>query len=623
VPQQSLDVAVVATWYPSSLDQVKGRFVADQVAALVADGSVRASVISFDPATLIGSAALRDRQARAVSTAAARAIARADDIFTRPAAGGVGDTPVARLPIAEGRTRSHPDAHALAHREGPLMALVRRWAADPPDTTLPPRPALIHAHTGYPDGAAAAMVARQLGVPLLITEHASFVDRLVAVPAIREAYVAAGRQAARLIVVSGTLAQELRVTLPELADRIVVVPNTVPVGDFHAAPLSERREDELLFVGYRLEAKGIGVLLRAFSVVHRRRPSASLRFIGGNTDAALDERWRALAADLGVAGAVSFEPAADRAAVAEAMARTSVFVHPSRRETFGIVAAEALASGTPVVATASGGVPEILGPDPREVGALVPVDDAGQLAAAILETLERRASFDPQRLRQTVVERYAAPAVAARLRDLYAAALDEAGGADAPRAGEPGAGRPKPAPPAPAGDAPGERVRVVVAMDPERARRVADLDASMRARIALVTSSGGWDPRTSGFGSAIVADLQGRVQATADAAALGPRGTGWRRAYRVLRHPLAVARRRGLLPGLERLLRSRGEAAVQAGLVLAGELADVTGPALVCVDGVDYLTAAPLLEAGQARLEPGGVMWLGDRDARAATLRRR
>ena len=42
------------------------------------------------------------------------------------------------------------------------------------------------------------------------------------------------------------------------------------------------------------------------------------------------------------------------------MARASVFVHASRRETFGVVVAEALAAGLPVVATASGGVGEIM-----------------------------------------------------------------------------------------------------------------------------------------------------------------------------------------------------------------------------------------------------------------------
>ena len=80
----------MASWYPSSLDPVKGRFVADQVAALVADDATRASVVSFDPAQLIGTAAMRDRQAAAVTRVARGAIEQAADIFTVGAAGGVG-----------------------------------------------------------------------------------------------------------------------------------------------------------------------------------------------------------------------------------------------------------------------------------------------------------------------------------------------------------------------------------------------------------------------------------------------------------------------------------------------------------------------------------------------------
>ncbi len=611
----------MATWYPSSIDPVKGRFVADQVAALVAGGATRASVISFDPAQLIGTAAMRDRQAAAVRRVAGAAIDHADDIFTAGAAGGVGDVPVARLPVPDGRTRSHPRDHALHHRVAPLLALARRWSGAAVDPALPPRPELIHAHTGYPDGAAAAAMARQLGVPLVITEHASFVERLIAVPEIRAAYVAAGRQAARVIVVSATLAAELRAALPELADRFIVVPNTIPVDDFLAAPLAERRVDELLFVGYRLEAKGLDDLLRAFALARARRPSVTLRLIGGNTNAALEDRWRALAASLGVADAVAFEPAADRAAVAEAMARASLFVHPSRRETFGIVAAEALASGTPVVTTASGGVPEILGPDPEAVGAVVPVGDPGLLAGAIVTTLERRAAFDPLRLRRTVVDRYAAPAVAARLREIYDAAVEEAG-----------IPRPATATPAPASlpgavdpveHPPGHRARVVVALDPQRARRVADLDAPARAGVVLVTSRSAWDAGSCGFAGAILADLRGRVRATADAAALGPRATGWRRVTRIVRHPLAAARRRGLVPGLEGLLRTRGDAAVRAGLARAEEATDDRAPVrLVCIDGIDYTVGEALITEGLARPEPGGVMWLGDRAARAGTLAR-
>ncbi|HTS14844.1 MAG TPA: hypothetical protein VMH24_04195, partial [Candidatus Sulfotelmatobacter sp.] len=144
MPSQPVDVAVVATWYPSALDRVRGRFVADQVAALTASGRVRASVVSFDPAALIGTPLLRERLAGAVASAAATAIGQADDVFTWGAVGEVEGAPVARLPVADGHSGADPRVHAMAHREAALMALARRWTASPPDPALPPRPGLIH-----------------------------------------------------------------------------------------------------------------------------------------------------------------------------------------------------------------------------------------------------------------------------------------------------------------------------------------------------------------------------------------------------------------------------------------------------------------------------------------------
>ena len=299
-------------------------------------------------------------------------------------------------------------------------------------------PALIHAHTGYPDGAAAAHLSERVGCPLIVTEHSSMVARHLSNPIQREWYLRAIDRASRFVAVSETLASELRAALPERAEKIVVIPNAVRIDDFVIEPAEMRVADQLLFVGYLKETKGIATLLEAFARVRATRPAATLVLVGEAPTPELRSRWEALADQLGIAGAVRFAGALDRAGVATAMSAATLFVHPSPRETFGVVAVEALASGLPVVATDSGGVTEVLGSDPNKVGAVVPPGDADALARAILVTLERIDAFDPEQLRASVAARFGSRAVATRLLDLYREVLDRAPTAGTASAAVPG-----------------------------------------------------------------------------------------------------------------------------------------------------------------------------------------
>ncbi|HEU0235683.1 MAG TPA: glycosyltransferase [Candidatus Limnocylindrales bacterium] len=606
MPGRPITLLVVAGWYPSVLDQVAGRFVADQVEALAATGIVRPSVASFDPADLVGSGRLRADTAAAIRRLAGDSIRGAEEVFA--AGSGI---PVARLPIAGGRDPSAGPAHAAAARRAALEALADRWLSG--REAVVPRPDIVHAHTVYPDGVAAAALARRLGCPLVLTEHASFVGRLIAEPAVRAAYVETVRAAGRLLAVSRTLAAELVAALPEVEPRLEVLPNAVPLDAFRAAPRAERRAGELVFVGYRKPSKGIDSLLEAVARARRDRPAVTLRMIGSSPTEAIEAGWRRRIAELDLADAVTLEPAADRAGVAAALARAALFVHPSPRETFGVVAAEALAAGLPVVAADSGGVTEILGPEPDRVGAVVPPDDPEALAAAIVRTLDRIESFDPDVLRASIANRMSDTVVADRLAGLYASLLpapESPGGAadeppDTPLDGIPDGrpavpDRPRPRP-----------VRVAVALDRGRASLLGALPAEARAAVVLATS-GGRDALPGGLAGVVEAPLGDRIRSVADRAAIGsPRG--WRRVARALRHPLAVARRRGWLPGLRRALATDGVATVRAALVTARGLAGPDGEVeLVCIDGVDYLAAEPLVASGEATLVPGGLRRLGD-----------
>jgi glycosyltransferase involved in cell wall biosynthesis len=151
------------------------------------------------------------------------------------------------------------------------------------------------------------------------------------------------------------------------------------------------------------------VALRALPRVRERFPGARLVIVGAphsrSADLAFADELRALTAQLGIEDAVVFAPTTH--AMADVYAAADVVLNPARfAEPFGRVAPEALMAGRPVVASRVGSIPDVIrdGLD----GLLVEPDDAGALAAAIIELMDDPARA--QRLvesgRSRVIERF-------------------------------------------------------------------------------------------------------------------------------------------------------------------------------------------------------------------------
>lgn len=589
---------LIVGWYPGADDPFAGRFIADQAAALAASGRVRPWVASFEPFWLHGDRWLRSRAA-AAWPAAIRAATRAGLVPTPSSAFGSVPIPVARLGTPVGQAPGAGPDNEAVHRERTLTAALSAIGR-PVD--------LIHGHVGWPDGAAAARVAAAVGVPFVLTEHATYLARILDDPVFRARYRAAGLAASRIIAVGSMLADQLRTELPELAGRLVVIPNTVDIDSFPVVGPGDRDGNELLWVGYRREVKGTGVLLRAFAQVRAARPATTLRLVGRSVTEAEEQGWHVLAAELGVADAVRFDPPADRAGVVDAMARAGLFVHPGTRETFGIVAVEALASGLPVVAADSGGVTEVLGTDPEALGGLVPAGDPDALAAAILRVLERREHFDPVRLRAHVEARYAAPVVAAQIVDLYEDVLAEwAAGHPAARPARVAPGPRRVAPvPVPSPPVPGRPV--LVAFDrPALDRLLPRCPPWLLDGLVVVTRG----PAVPGVARtvAIPTELE---QPLADLLVRRPAERPFPSPHRWARGQWRQARLRNrVLPELE--------AAIERGLAAANDAArggpgpaDDLPPLVLCLGGIDVGSALSAVRAGRARFAPGGLRWLGD-----------
>ena len=282
---------------------------------------------------------------------------------------------------------------------------------------------IIHAHFTFPDGWVAARLGQRLGVPVIITEQAMWGPWMDRVSTMRRQAIWAARHCAFHVAISTALRDSIARHTGD-SPRLRVIPDGVD-GEVFAMPPPGRtaRRSQVLFVGNIRYVKGVDVLLRAMALLASRRPDARLVLVGESFFASYRaeyERMRQLAADLGVTDRVEFAGGKADAEVVRCMQDSAVLVLPSRRESLGMVLAEALACGTPVVATRAGGPEDIVTP---EVGELVPVDDPEALAGGILRVLDRRPQYDRGRLREHALSRFGLDVVHRQIAALYAEAL--------------------------------------------------------------------------------------------------------------------------------------------------------------------------------------------------------
>ncbi|TMQ04083.1 MAG: glycosyltransferase family 4 protein [Deltaproteobacteria bacterium] len=243
----------------------------------------------------------------------------------------------------------------------------------------------------YPDGFAAVIAARLLGVPCVVKLHGSDINVMARLPGPRRQIAWALSRAARVVAVSRALADEVA-ALGVPRERIAVVMNGVDAALFHVRDRAQARRELgvpegplALYVGNLKPEKGVLDLAAAWERVARELPDARLVIVGGGplrtqVEAALPPRAT-------LAGAQPLE------AIPTWMAACDVLVLPSHIEGMPNVVLEALACGRRVVATAVGGVPDLITSD--TVGALVPAQQPDALAAALTQALRTRYAPEP------------------------------------------------------------------------------------------------------------------------------------------------------------------------------------------------------------------------------------
>lgn len=174
----------------------------------------------------------------------------------------------------------------------------------------------------------------------------------------------------------------------------------------------------ILTVSRLIRRRGIHNLIQALPVVRREYPSVNLDIVGCGPQRDALER---LAEKLGVRDATTFHGQVDATRLARLYDRASVYAHLSTADGWNQTALEAIASGTPVVATNRGHNPMVVD---GETGVRVPPATPRKTAQALIRMLARGDEL-ADRCREVAVERYSWPAIARQYRDVFAAAATQ------------------------------------------------------------------------------------------------------------------------------------------------------------------------------------------------------
>jgi alpha-maltose-1-phosphate synthase len=306
-------------------------------------------------------------------------------------------TPLVDLTVhCQGADRDDAVAHRPCEQLAGASAAIQTISADLSMTAAVAGTSLVHSHTWYAN-LAGHLSSLLYGVPHVMTAHSLEPLRPWKAEQLGGGYAISSwceqtaiESAAAVIAVSYGMRDDILATYPKVpADRVHVIHNGIDATQYSPDPRRDVLDrygidpgrPSVVFVGRITRQKGLPVLLRAAEQID---PAAQLVLCAGQADTpelkaevtGLVERLRS--ARTGVIWLAGMLP---REEVIQILSHATAFACPSLYEPLGIVNLEAMACGTAVVASAVGGIPEVVAVG--QTGLLVPPGDEAALAAAI------------------------------------------------------------------------------------------------------------------------------------------------------------------------------------------------------------------------------------------------
>ncbi len=276
---------------------------------------------------------------------------------------------------------------------------------------------VIHAHWLVPQGVAAAIAKKLLNKKLIITIHGSDVHAYK-IHSLEWLLHWSLKQADAITVNSTATQKTILTRFPSVKNKIQIIPMGIDSETLAKAKPKKLSGKVIVFVGRLSEQKGVQYLLEAFPAIQRKVPSAKLVIVGGGP---YEKTLKQQAKNM---NNVTFTGSLHHSELHAYYKRADVFVLPSisgrglGKEGFGLAVVEAMAANSPVVATNTGGLTDII--DHNKTGLLVPERNAKELGAAIILLLKNKSKATTlARNAKKFSQEYSWDAIAKKFAKLY------------------------------------------------------------------------------------------------------------------------------------------------------------------------------------------------------------
>ncbi|MBQ8679093.1 MAG: glycosyltransferase [Treponema sp.] len=268
---------------------------------------------------------------------------------------------------------------------------------------------LIHIHSVQFSGIWYALSG--LKIPYVITEHSSAFFRNRIGKTEKKYLPLVFDNARHVIAVGNGLAQKIQPYSRKNVEVVFNIVKDVPFSEFEHL----KQDQRFIFfsLGYDIKVKGFDILINAFSKYLQKE--SGVLMLGGLTEES-QKLLKDQAQSLGIQDNLILMGRIEHNEVYKLMKQSSCFVLPSRFETFGIVLAESMYVGRPVIASRTGGPDSFVSGD---TGILVEPGNEEQLVDALIEMKENYSKYNQEQIRKYALNTFTANVICDKLNKIY------------------------------------------------------------------------------------------------------------------------------------------------------------------------------------------------------------